>query len=117
MSFPAALELEGVGLDPKCSAHRIHCLVTAFLMVFRIQEKANVFWLRTLEGGKTASHFQPRTPIGKDPSLTLILLLSPLLNYHFHRASKAKATGNSDRGQNKARTTRDLRWQFPPPRA
>lgn len=53
MSLPAALELEGLGLDPECSARSIQSLVIAFLRVFRIQEKANVFWLRTLEGGNT----------------------------------------------------------------
>lgn len=51
--LPVTLELERLELGPKHSEGRIQCLVTAFLRVFRIQEKANVFWLQTHEGGNT----------------------------------------------------------------
>lgn len=41
--------------------------------------------------------FQPRTQMGKDPSLTLTLLLFPLLKPQFDRASKAKTTSHCNR--------------------
>lgn len=59
----------------------------------------------------TIEYFQARTTIEKDLSLTLILLLSPVLKPYFKRVRKDKTTSNCNREHNKATTTRDLRWQ------
>lgn len=104
LNVPAALELEGLGLDPKCNVRRIQSLVTAFLRVFRIQEKANLFWLRTLEGRNTDYLlFSTKNTNWKRPFSNPVPSPKPPL------WKGEQSQGNCNRGQNKATTARDLR--------